>query len=156
VDAAAAVTRGSEVKRSARGSTLVEGALVLSGVLMLLIAVIDAGQFLFVRHALADRARAAARWAALNLPAETPANGELVDSGAVFNMVLYGVPEGAARGRQPGLGMDNAVVQVRRLGAGTADDRIVLTVSGYRAGVVLPLLGAAMNPPPLVVVEPLT
>jgi len=53
------------MKREA-GQSLVESALVLTAFLALLVGMASVGQTLFVRQALADRARIAARWGALH------------------------------------------------------------------------------------------
>jgi len=51
---------------SRRGQSLVESALVLAAFMGLLLGMAAVGQSLFVRQTLADRARIAARWGALN------------------------------------------------------------------------------------------
>lgn len=51
---------------SRRGQSLVESAMVLAAFMGLLLGMAAVGQSLFVRQALADRARVAARWGALN------------------------------------------------------------------------------------------
>lgn len=51
---------------SRRGQSLVESALVLTAFMGLLLGIAGISESLFVRQTLADRARAAARWGALN------------------------------------------------------------------------------------------
>jgi len=63
-----------------RGQSLVESALVMAAFMGLLIGMASLGESLFVRQSLADRARMAARWGALNS----------YDPAAIRNMVLYG------------------------------------------------------------------
>ncbi len=49
-----------------RGQSLIESAMILTAFMGLLIGMATISQSLFVRQTLADRARAAARWGALN------------------------------------------------------------------------------------------
>ncbi|HEY2013967.1 MAG TPA: TadE family protein, partial [Bryobacteraceae bacterium] len=65
---------------AARGSVMVELSLVATAFLVLLIGILDLGQFLFLQQAVVERARYAARWGALNDP---------TNSTAIQNMVLY-------------------------------------------------------------------
>jgi TadE-like protein len=68
-----------------RGQSLVESALILTAFMGLLLGMIGIGQLLFVRQTLADRARVAARWGALNS----------YDPAAIRRMVLFGTAEPA-------------------------------------------------------------
>ncbi len=52
--------------RRQAGQSLVESALILAAFMGLLLGMAGVGQSLFVRQTLADRARVAARWGALN------------------------------------------------------------------------------------------
>jgi hypothetical protein len=49
-----------------RGQSLIESALILTAFMALLLGMASVGQTLFIRQTLADRARVAARWGALN------------------------------------------------------------------------------------------
>ena len=66
--------------RSRRGQSLVESALVLAAFMGLLVGMASVGEQLFVREALADRARMAARWGAIHS----------YDPAAIRRVVLYG------------------------------------------------------------------
>jgi len=70
------------VKRARKqaGQSLVESALILAAFMGLLLGMAGIGQLLFVRQTLADRARMAARWGAMNS----------YDPAAIRRMVLYG------------------------------------------------------------------
>jgi Flp pilus assembly protein TadG len=68
------------MKRQRRGQSLVESALILTAFMGLLLGMASIGELLFVRQTLADRARVAARWGALN-----SYNPE-----AIRRMVLFG------------------------------------------------------------------
>jgi hypothetical protein len=52
--------------RKQAGQSLVETALILAAFMALLLGMTGVGQSLFIRQTLADRARQAARWGALN------------------------------------------------------------------------------------------
>jgi hypothetical protein len=68
-----------------RGQSLVESALVLAAFMGLLVGMASIGESLFVRQTLADRARMAARWGALNT----------FDPEAIRRVVLYGTAQPA-------------------------------------------------------------
>ena len=59
-------------KTSERGQSFVETGLVLLIFLMLLIGIIDFGQVLYFHQSLVERARAAARYGAINPTFGTP------------------------------------------------------------------------------------
>ena len=80
----------------------------------------DCGQVLFIHSALVDRVRTTLRWAAVNPYDETQ----------IRNMVRY-YTESPAEGADPYLGMTEAQVQVTRLDAGLATERIRIAVVNY-------------------------
>jgi hypothetical protein len=92
------------MRRSERGQTLVEAALVMLIFCALVLGVVDFGQAMFSHQALTERARAALRWGSLH-PEAGP--------DAVRNMVLFGVPEGSAAPGYLGLTADNVHVEFR-------------------------------------------
>jgi Flp pilus assembly protein TadG len=67
-------------RRSERGQSLVETALILIAFMSLLLAMTAIGEKLFVKQELAQRAHDAARWGALNR----------YDADAIRNLVRYG------------------------------------------------------------------
>lgn len=74
------------MKNSSKGQSLVETSLILASFMGLLLGMAGVGQALFVRQALADRARDAARWGALHD----------YDPAAIRSVVVYGTPTPAA------------------------------------------------------------
>jgi len=60
-------------KHSERGSQMVETSLILLTFLLMLIGTIDFGQVLYFHQSLVERARAAARYGAIN-PTDPPAS----------------------------------------------------------------------------------
>lgn len=96
--------------RTQRGQSLVESALILAAFMGLLVGMADIGQRLFVRQTLADRARMAARWGAMNR----------YDPAAIRRVVLYGITEGATAEPPPGetsfFGLTPAAVEVSNPG----------------------------------------
>ena len=71
-------------KHSERGQSLVETGLVLVMFLLLLIGIIDFGQILYFHQSLVERARAAARYGALN-PTDTTG----IKNVAVYNVATF-------------------------------------------------------------------
>jgi Flp pilus assembly protein TadG len=63
-----------------RGNVIIETGLVSILFFTLLFGVIDIGQFLFVHHALVQRARNSIRWGAIN---------NIDDTAAIQNKILY-------------------------------------------------------------------
>jgi TadE-like protein len=68
--------------RRQAGQSLVETALILAAFMGLLLGMTGVGEMLFVRQTLADRARQAARWGALN-PYDADKIREMVRFGTV-------------------------------------------------------------------------
>jgi hypothetical protein len=88
----------------------VESAIVLAAFMGLLLGMAGIGQSLFVRQTLADRARMAARWGALNS----------YDPAAIRRMVLFGTTD-PAPGQSPFFGLTPDAVDVSNPGCpGTA------------------------------------
>src|SRR6266567_4269597 len=73
-------SNNSRRRRTSKGSVIVETALIFLVFAGMLIGAFDFGPFLFIHQALVERARYAARWGAINNPA---------DSTSITNMVLY-------------------------------------------------------------------
>src|ERR1700747_2350833 len=74
-----------------KGQALLEGALILFVFLVFFVGTIDFGQYLYFHQALTERARAAARYGAVN-----PA-----DRNGILNVALYNDPNGASAGATP-------------------------------------------------------
>jgi len=118
---------------SERGQSLIESALVLLVLLPLLMGIIDVGQFLYFHQAVSERARAAARWGAVN-----PFNGS-----QIANVAIYNDPAGPTHGASAVLpyltttpGADG-YVSATLSGAGTEDARITVTIADYPAGFLI-------------------
>jgi Flp pilus assembly protein TadG len=112
------------------GSRLVESALVALVFLATLIGIFDLGQILFVHQAFVERARSAARYAAVNT----------FDEAAFKNMVLYHqttVPEGRTSGI---FGLTPAQVSVTQHDVNTNDHRIVVAINDYPCRFLSPLI----------------
>lgn len=104
--------------RRQAGQSLVESALILAAFMGLLLGMAGVGQSLFVRQTLADRARVAARWGALNtydpqairgMVLQAPSFGLTPDSVEVSNpgcpgpacRVSVAIPEHGIRSIEP-------------------------------------------------------
>jgi hypothetical protein len=93
-----------------RGQSLIESAMILAAFMGLLVGMAGVGQLLFLRQTLADRARMAARWGALNS----------YDPAAIRRVALYGSAQ-PGQGQSPSFGLTAAAVDVSNPGCpGTA------------------------------------
>lgn len=100
-----------------RGQSLVETTLVLTAFLVVLLGVVDIGQMLIARQALAERVRNAVRWGAMNA----------YDAEAIRNLVLYG-RAAPIPGDAPFGGMQNSDVVVGNPGCPGPDCRVTVAV----------------------------
>jgi Flp pilus assembly protein TadG len=115
------------------GTAIVETALTLSLFTAIVFSLFDFGYIMFLHQTLAARAEAAARYGALN-PTDTT---------GMKNYVLYFSTTGSG----PGLfGLTTSNVSATRTGAGTNDDRVVVTVSGYQFFAIAPALKGTGKP----------
>lgn len=108
--------------KSSRGSSLVESVLVLVVFLALLIGAVDLGQALFVHQTLVERARNAVRYAAVHE----------FDAAAIQNLVLFNSTAAPAGADSGFMGLRRDMVLVRRMDAGTNEDRIEIRIQGFR------------------------
>ena len=132
------------MNKQRRGGSLIEATLVLMLVLTLFFSIFDTGYVLFEHHTLLHQARTAARYAAINPD----------DLSAIRNMVLYGTTV-APHGDPPGVfGLESAMVSVAREDDWTPEDRIVITVSGYRYTLITPFIAGAFTGRPISVSAP--
>jgi Flp pilus assembly protein TadG len=130
--------------RRCRGSTLVESAIVLMLFLVILIGVMDFGQVLFFHHFLNERVRSGARYAIVHA----------YDPAAVKNVVAYNSPT-VPPGAVPLFGLSPAQVSVNRYDAGTANDRIEVSVNTFSMHFISPWLMRDFTPGPFRAVMPL-
>ncbi len=128
-----------------RGVALVEMSLIGLLFLMILIGILDFAQSLFLQQALLERARAAARWGAVNNPADTE---------AIRNMVLYRQST-VPTDRGASFGLTAAMVSVSTPDSGTDNYRLVLTISGYSYRMLSPYLARSYRGAPITVSIPL-
>jgi Flp pilus assembly protein TadG len=132
-------------RRTSRGSAIIETALIFPLFFVILIGAFDFGQFLFIHQAMVERARYAARWGAINNPA---------DSTSITNVVLY------FRSTTPpsGTGFLNLAasnVTVTNPDSGTANYRLTIRISGYSYRVLSPYIAGTYTGPPITVSVPL-
>lgn len=123
--------------RGRRGQSLVESALVLAAFMGLLVGMASIGESLFVRQTLADRARMAARWGALNA----------FDPVAVRRVVLYGTAR-PAPGDTAFFGLKAQAVEVADPGCPGPDCRLSVAIPEYGIRSVEPAEGAILNAAP--------
>jgi Flp pilus assembly protein TadG len=108
---------------------MLESALVLLIFLTVLIGIVDVGQFLYFHQSLTERARAAARYGAVNIYSSPGL--------AIQNVAIYNDPNGAGGGSGallPYLNTaagTNGYISAVLLGSGTDDARIVVTINNY-------------------------
>lgn len=132
-------------RKSTRGSVTVEMALIGVMFFVMLLAIADFGQFLFIQQALVERARAAARWGAANDPSNTS---------AIQNVALYSQST-APSGGTPLFGLTPSMVSVSTADAGTDNYRLVVQISGYSYHVLSPYLASRYKGPSITVTVPL-
>jgi Flp pilus assembly protein TadG len=135
------------IKRSngERGNALVESSLIIGVFLMMLIAIIDFGQILFVHATLTERVRNAVRLAVLD---------STCDATCVQNLVLYKSKTAPANGTPAdGIGLVNlssSNVQVTvpddystSTGSTLANRRLTVTLTNYQYVVLAPFIWRA-------------
>ncbi len=110
------------------GQSLIESALILTAFMGLLVGMAGVGQMLFVRQTLADRARIAARWGALNN----------YDPAAIRSMVLFGTAT-PAPDTAPFFGLTPGAVQVSNPGCPGPACRVRVAIAEYGIGSVEPM-----------------
>jgi len=116
--------------RLQKGQALIEGALILLLFLTFFVGTMDFGQFLYFHQSLTERARAAARYGAVN-----PA-----DRTGIQNMAVYNDPAGSANGAtalMPNFTTDMVTVclpgDVSCSDSSAGPDwRVTVTISGYQ------------------------
>jgi Flp pilus assembly protein TadG len=122
-------------KHSERGQSMVETALILLVYLMILIGIIDFGQVLYFHQSLVERARAAARYGAIN-PTDTTG----IKNVAVYNMATITGSPAPILG-----GMTTSMVDVQNPDVNTAAARVVVTISGYPINFISPYIAKSFN-----------
>lgn len=120
-----------------RGQSLVESALVLAAFMALLVGMCTISESIFVRQTLADRARVAARWGALNP----------YDPAAIRRMVLFGTTQ-PAPGDAPFMNLAAAAVEVSNPGCPGPACRVSIAIPDQGIRCVEPTASAALAPAP--------
>lgn len=135
-----------------RGSAILEGALILSAFFVMLIGVLDFGQFLFIHQTLTERARQALRYGIVNDP---------TDHTSIQNIVLYGQASGGSVPGSPSstdtgiFNVQRSSVTVTSTGVTTDDYRLVVQVVNYPYIVYSPLMSGTYNGPNILASLPL-
>ena len=133
-------------RQTTSGSVLVELALISLIFFLILIGILDFGQFLFCQQAVVERARSAARWGAVTDPS---------NSLAITNMALYSHPNAPTDGTAPSFGLTPAMVNVSAPDEGTDNYRLVVQISGYSFQSFSPFLARRYTGAPIRVSVPL-
>jgi len=120
------LSRGRSSRQN-RGSAIVETALIGLVFFAMMLGIFDFGQYLFIQHAIVERARLAARWGAINNP---------TDSTSIKNMVLYNQSTAPAAGTPTYFGITAGNITVATSGKDASgnltDDYVMtMTISGY-------------------------
>jgi hypothetical protein len=113
-----------------KGQALIETSLVLVLLVAFVMGTLDFGQYLYFHQALAERARAAARYGAVNP----------TDRSGIVNVALYNNPNGVSGGASPLLpNLSAAMISLCLPGdkfcadpSAGADSRVTVTISGYQ------------------------
>lgn len=121
-------------RRRESGTAIIETALTLTLFTAIIFSLFDFGYIMFLHQTIASRVEAAARYGALN-PTDTT---------GMKNYVLY---YSTATGSGTGIfGLTASNVSATRSGAGTNDDRVVVTVSGYKFPAIYPAMSGNGRP----------
>ena len=132
-------------RRSSKGAEMVEMSLIGVLFFVLLIGIVDFGQFLFVQQSMVERARSAARWGAVNDPTNVT---------GIQNMVLYSQPT-APGNTKASFGLSASMVNVSTADMGTDNYRLVVKISGYSLTTFSPYLASQHLGPQILVSVPL-
>ena len=136
--------RPVQKNRKERGSALVEGALIFLVFTVMMIGVVDFGQFLFIHQTLTERARQGVRYGVVNDP---------TDSTSIQNVVLYGQASGGSVPTIPSssdAGIFNVLrsnVVVSATGSGTDDYRLTVQIQNYPYTIYSPLIYGSYTGP---------
>jgi len=135
----------NNLRKFQRGSAMVEASLTLVAFVSLFVATLDLAQILYIHQSLVERARLAARRAAV-----TCCN---VD--AVRNTILYGSPATPAEGTPTYWGLSANNVAVTFSDQNTAHQRVTVRISGLTYNAYTPMMQATLTNIPVQVTVPL-
>ena len=125
-----------------RGSVVLESSLIIILLLMIVLGCFDCGFVLFQYQTLVHRARSAARYGVIH-----PS-----DSTGMQNIVLYSqpsLPADKSTGAAGIFGLVPSMVTVARVSDGEPEDRITITLSGYRFLFVTPFIAGPFTGIPI-------
>jgi Flp pilus assembly protein TadG len=125
------------LNRGERGAAVIEASLVLMVFLVLVFSLFDFGFVLYVHHTLMHQARSGARYGAV-------LEFDAAATTAITNMVLYDSPDAGTRTTGV-LGLTAANVSVQRQGEGTNEDRILVTITGFKYPLITPGMAGIHN-----------
>jgi Flp pilus assembly protein TadG len=120
---------------------MVETSLILLTFILMLIGTIDFGQVIYFHQSLVERARAAARYGAIN-PTDTT---------GIQNVAVYNSPTVPSPPVPVLPYMTTGMVQVQDLNANTAEARIMVTISTYPINFISPYIAQQFNNRPVIV-----
>lgn len=124
-----------------RGNVIIETGFIFVVFTTMLIGMFDFGRILFIHQAITDRVRYAARWGAANGPGNTT---------AIQNQILY-AQSTAPAGATGFLGITTAMISVTQSGAGTADNRLTVSVTGFPYKTLAPFWNKSWTGPTVTV-----
>lgn len=133
---------GKTFHQNARGSVLVEFALVSTVFITALFAVLEFGRMLWIHNALRDAARRGARYAITR-------KNDAASMQAVRNVVIYGRPN-PTPGSAPlvsGLTANRVNVEYSNFGGVLLSSKATVSITGYQFRFIVPIAGASINMP---------
>lgn len=131
-----------------KGSAIIETALILTPTIGMFVFILQMGVILASQQYYVERARAGARYAAT-------AGYSSSDTSPIKNYVCYGSTTAAANGRSGLFGLKTTMVTVTRQGtAGTWNDRIEVTITGYSFASYIPWLSRTFVGRPIIATAP--
>ena len=126
-------------RKRQKGQALVESCLVMIPLLLMIVGIVDFGQFLFFHEAMTDRARAGARYAAVSP----------YDATAIKNMVLYNSPT-VPTGATGFYGLTAANVTVTPTPSTGAPTYVAVKISGVPIIMISPYLTKSYTHRPII------
>jgi len=129
-----------------RGQAMIEGVLILSVFVFVLMGIADFGYVLYLHQTLSERARAAARWGAVHTYTNS---GDHIKQIVVYNRT--DPPQGTA-GLLPNL--TTSLVTATLDDANTDSARITVTISNYPYGFIAPFMSTSTWYRTIIATEP--
>jgi Flp pilus assembly protein TadG len=128
-------------RKSQKGGSLVETVLVILTVISMIVFIFDMGRILLIEQYISERARVAARKAAVNN----------WNSTTVANFLCYDQTTAPSGDRAGYLGLLPTQVSYRTLGTpGTSEHRVQVKVSGVPVLTFIPTIAGQYTLPPIV------